>query len=176
MTQEDAILRLQEENRMLRHRIHNLESDLSYHVKKEKQLTVIIKGAISTEFGAFLHLADTVLYNLDRGVTKDQLTGLCREQLHQQLGTMYTTGKLTEEVNRCYIGIIDDMGKDYPAFGPYEKNFFSCLVAGVSLYLIMQTFDLGTTQKASGEKSRLISRIWKLGNRGRVKYMRLLEG
>ena len=175
MKQTETILKLQEVISRLEKRVHSLESDLSYHVKREKELILESKGAISTEFGAFLIFTDTVIYEVERGISKERLLEICREHLHKQLGTMYAVGRLTEEVNRRFNGIIDSMGNDYPDFGPYEKNLYSCMVAGVSVYLIMQTFDLGTPQKASGEKTALIRRIWKLGNRGRVKYMKLLE-
>ncbi|MBP5333777.1 MAG: hypothetical protein J6W94_07125 [Bacteroidales bacterium] len=175
MKQTGTIPMLKEDISRLEKRVRRLESDLSYHVKREKELVLKTKGAISTEFGAFLLFTDVVIYEVERGISQERLLGICREHLHEQLGTMYTVGRLTEEVNLRFGGIIDCMAKDYPDFGPYEKNLYSCMVAGVSVYLIMQTFDLGTTQKASGEKTALIRRIWKKGNRGRVKYMELLE-
>lgn len=179
MTQTEEILKLREENRMLRQMKHNLESDLSYHAKKEavleEKVRQILKGAISTEYGAFLRLGGDVLYGLDGNLPKEWFYTRTLKVFREYLGTDRKIGILAKEINRDFDGILDRMVQDYPDFSPYEINLFCCMVIQVKNDIIMHVFDLGTEQKTAGEKTRLIKRIWDLRNRARVKYMTMLE-
>ena len=179
MTQTEEILKLREENRMLRQMKHNLESDLSYHAKKEavleEKVRQILKGAISTEYGAFLRLGGDVLYGLDGNLPKEWFYSRTLIILREYLGTDKKIGILAKEINREFPGLIDRMTVDYPDFGPYEINLYCCLAIKVKNSVLTHVFDLGTDEKTAGEKTRLIKRIWELHNRARVKYMTLLE-
>ena len=156
-------------------RIHNLETDLSYYVKRCRSLEQKLKGAISSEYGAFLRLGGDVLYGLDRNMPKEWFYKKTIEALREYLGTDRKKGKLADEINWQFFGIIDSMEKDYPDFGPYEINLFCCMVIEVKNSVLTHVFDLGTEIKTAGEKTKLIKRIWGLRNRARVKYMTLLE-
>lgn len=179
MTQQDVILKLQEENRLLRQRNHNLESDLSYHVKKERVMEEktrqLLKGAISTEYGAFLRLGGEVLYGLDGNLSRKWFISKTLSIMREYLGTDKMIGILAREINWEFTGILDRMTEDYPDFGPFEINLYCCMVINARNNVIMHVFDLGTDAKTNGEKNRLIKRIWALPNRARVKYMTLLE-
>ena len=159
----------------LKARIHLLESELNHYVKRSKQLEALLKGAISTEYGAFLRLGSDILYGLDGNLPKEWFYSRTLIVLREYLGTDKRLGLLAKEINQDYCGIIDSMSKDYPDFGPYEKNLFCSMVLKVKNNVIMHVFDLGTDQKTAGEKTRLIKRIWALRKRARVKYVRLLE-
>lgn len=168
-----------DESLALKNRIHRLEADLSYHMKKnaelEERVRQIIKGAISSEYGAFLRLGGDVLYGLDGNLPKEWFYTRTLIVLREYLGTDKKVGILAKEINRDFDGILDRMTEDYPDFGPYEINLFCCMVINVKNSIIMHTFDLGTEQKTAGEKTKLIKSIWALRNRARVKYMTLLE-
>ena len=67
-------------------RIHNLETDLSYYVKRCRSLEQKLKGAISSEYGAFLRLGGDVLYGLDRNMPKEWFYKKTIEALREYLG------------------------------------------------------------------------------------------
>lgn len=163
----------------LRKRIHRLETDLSYHVKRERMLEntvqAIIKGAISTEYGAFISLAEEILYTLTVGATKEKLRSICLKHLRKYLGTERTAGILARELNHACNGVIDNLLEDYPAFGAFEANLFSCMVLNIRNSLIMEVFDLGTPHKTAFAKHALIIAIRKLGNIRYLNYLKLLE-
>ncbi|MBP5752872.1 MAG: hypothetical protein J6W60_08455 [Treponema sp.] len=156
-------------------RIHNLESDLSYYVKRCHDLEKKLKGAISTEYGAFLRLGGEVLYGLDGNLSRKWFISRTLSILREYLGTDKMIGILAREINWEFTGILDRMTEDYPDFGPFEINLYCCMVINARNNVIMHVFDLGTDAKTNGEKNRLIKRIWALPNRARVKYMTLLE-
>ena len=179
MTQQDVILKLQEENHLLRQRNHNLESDLSYHVKKERVMEEktrqLLKGAISTEYGAFIGLAEEVLYRLDIGTDKDNLQKHCISKLRKYLGTHKVLGALAKEINHEFFGLVEAMLTDYPQFGPFEVNLYCCMVINVRDSIIREVFELGTPEKTARAKHDLRQDIWALRSKRRVKYMKLLE-
>ena len=83
-------------------RIHGLESDLSYWVKRCHALEKKLQGAISSEYGAFLHLGRDVLYGLDRDLAKEWFYKTTIETLRDYLGSDKKRGKLADEINRQY--------------------------------------------------------------------------
>ena len=179
MTQTEEILKLREEIRVLRQRNHNLESDLSYHVKKEavleEKVRRMLKGAISTEYGAFIGIADEFLYKLEIGTTKEHLKKVCLKHLREYLGTDKAYGALAIEINRHCFGVLESLLIDYPEFGAFEVNLFSCMMINVRDSVIMETFDLGTPAKTASAKHTLIRRIRKLRNIRYLKYLKLLD-
>ena len=156
-------------------RIHSLETDLSYYVKRCHELEKQLKGAISTEYGAFLRLGGDVLYGLDGNLPKEWFYSRTLIILREYLGTDKKIGILAKEINREFPGILDKMTVDYPDFGPYEINLYCCMAIDVKNSVLTHVFDLGTEIKTAGEKRALRKRIWALRNRARVKYMELLE-
>ena len=179
MTQTELNRELTVKNLQLEQRVHRLEANLSYHVKKERDLEdltrQLLKGAISTEYGALLSLVDKILYRLETGASKENLRSICLESLRQYLGTDRKVGILAKEINTYYFKIIDHLLDDYPSFGIFEANLFSCMMINLKDSIIMETFDLGTPKKTSGQKHALITAIRKLGNVRYLNYLKLLE-
>ena len=179
MLQTELNRELTAKNNELKKKVRRLEADLSYHVKKERELkqlsAQLLKGAISTEYGALIDLVDKVLYRLETGASKEDLRKICLLSLRKYLGTDKTVGILAKEINHFNFGIIDALLKDYPEFGVFEANLFSCMMINVSNSIIMETFDLGTPKKTAMAKHTLITSVRKLGNIRYLNYLKLLE-
>ena len=122
-------------------KIHSLETDLSYYVKRCHELETKLKGAISTEYGAFLRLGGDVLYGLDGNLPKEWFYTRTLVVLREYLGTDKKVGILAKEINREFYGILDRMTEDYPDFGPYEINLYCCMVINVKNSVIMHMLD-----------------------------------
>ena len=159
--------------------LRNLRSLLSYYRQRtntlEERVVFLSKGAISTEYDAFFSLADDILYMLERQTTKEELRRACLRRIREITGTDKKTGRLAREINHECLGIMEDMCKDFPEFGPYEINFAACIAINLRQSLVMEAFDLGTAAKTANEKSRIIKRVWSIRNRARVKYAKLLD-
>lgn len=179
MTQTEEILSLREENQTLRKRKHQLESDIYYYIKRcgklEEKTRLLLKGAISTEYGAFFGLADQVLYNLETGTTKQHLKEMCLKKLREFLGTDRKVGTLAKEINRECFGVMDSLLADYPEFGAFEVNLFACMAINLRDSIIREVFDLGTPAKTAMAKHDLITRIRTLRNIRYLNYLKLLE-
>ena len=90
------------ETELLRQKCHNLQALLSYHVKKELRLEEevlrLVKGAIATEYTAFLGLVNEILYSLEVGTTKKHLKEICVRWLQE-----YNTGRRARNASRTFL-------------------------------------------------------------------------
>lgn len=174
-----TIMHRTKETELLRQKCHNLQALLSYHVKKELRLEEevlrLVKGAIATEYTAFLGLVNEILYSLEVGATKKHLKEICDRWLQEYLGTHTTVGVLAKEINQQTGGALDSLLSDFPEFGIFEANLFACLAINVRDSLILETFELGKPSNTANEKHLLLKCIKTSKLRSRLKYLKLLQ-
>ena len=160
-------------------RVRSLESGLSYHIKREREkdakLKAVTRMAVSVNFLPVLSLAGEILYRLDIGSTKEALEETALEHARLYLGTRNETGRLAEVVNILFDGILDKMEKEFPAFGPFELNLFSAMVAYVGNDILTYAMEMGTREKLAAEKTLLTKRIYMRGPARAKKYLCLLD-
>lgn len=166
------------ETELLRQKCHNLQALLSYHVKKELRLEEevlrLVKGAIATEYTAFLGLVNEILYSLEVGTTKKHLKEICVRWLQEYLGTHTTVGILAKEINKQTDGALDSLLEDFPQFGIFEANLFACLVINVRDSLLLETFELGKPSSTAYEKHMIYRTVKNTGTVNHNYYMKLL--
>lgn len=166
------------ESEPLRQKCHNLQALLSYHVKKELRLEEevlrLVKGAIATEYTAFLGLANEILYSLEVGTTKKHLKEICDRWLQEYLGTHTKVGILAKEINQETDGALDSLLSDFPEFGIFEANLFACLVINVRDSLLLETFELGKPSSTAYEKHMIYRTVKNTGTVNHNYYMKLL--
>ena len=166
------------ESEPLRQKCHNLQALLSYHVKKELRLEEevlrLVKGAIATEYTAFLGLANEILYSLEVGTTKKHLKEICIRWLQEYLGTHTKVGILAKEINQETDGALDSLLSDFPEFGIFEANLFACLVINVRDSLLLETFELGKPSSTAYEKHMIYRTVKNTGTVNHNYYMKLL--
>lgn len=175
----NIIMHSTKETEMLRQKCHNLEALLSYHTKKELRLEEkmlrLLRGAIATEYTAFLGVVNEILYCLEVGTSKKHLKGICVRWLQDYLGTHTTVGILAKELNQETDGALDSLLSDFPEFGIFEVNLFACLVINVRDSLLLETFELGKPSNTANEKHLLLKSIKHSKRRSRLKYLKLLQ-
>jgi hypothetical protein len=151
---------------------------LSYHVKKELRLEEevlrLVKGAIATEYTAFLGLVNEILYSLEVGTTKKHLKEICVRWLQEYLGTHTSVGILAKEINKQTDGALDSLLEDFPQFGIFEANLFACLVINVRDSLLLETFELGKPSSTAYEKHMIYRTVKNTGTVNHNYYMKLL--
>ncbi len=166
------------ETELLRQKCHNLQALLSYHVKKELRLEEevlrLVKGAIATEYTAFLGLVNEILYSLEVGTTKKHLKEICVRWLQEYLGTHTSVGILAKEINKQTDGALDSLLEDFPQFGIFEANLFACLVINVRDSLLLETFELGKPSSTAYEKHMIYRTVKNTGTVNHNYYMKLL--
>ena len=173
-----TIMHRTKESEPLRQKCHNLQALLSYHVKKELRLEEevlrLVKGAIATEYTAFLGLANEILYSLEVGTTKKHLKEICIRWLQEYLGTHTKVGILAKEINQETDGALDSLLSDFPEFGIFEANLFACLVINVRDSLLLETFELGKPSSTAYEKHMIYRTVKNTGTVNHNYYMKLL--
>ncbi|MBR6305548.1 MAG: hypothetical protein IKR38_02055 [Bacteroidales bacterium] len=162
----------------LERKLDNMKSLLSYYRRNNLELQEnaarLLRGAITTEYGAFTGLADEIIRNLEFGATKEHLLEICHKWLRIYLGSEDYVGILTRELNQEMNGIIDSLLDDYPDFGIGEANLFACLVIRIRDSILKETFGYGKDSRTAYTKFRLFRRIRSLGSRRYMKYLKLL--
>jgi len=163
----------------LEKKVHNVSSLLLYHRKREKEFCLRYerqkKISLTEIYGPLLELANEMLYLLNRGATKESMMNLILRYVRKHLGTKGKTGKLVEKVNAQYDGLIDDLGKDYPDFGPLEKNLYCAMMINVDVDLVKEVFELGNLSHTYYLRNSLFKRIRQLRSRRRAKYLEYVD-
>ena len=163
-------------------RIHCLE--LKYHSQiallsnyrlTKKDLEQKLKGAISIGFGAFLGLADEIMYALEFGPTKEHLLNICRKWLRKYIGTRKSTGIMAKEINWLEDGLMDSFLKDYPEYDYLEANYYAGLVFNVKERLLREALSIEKSADAAAVRNVITRRIKKSHGGRRQQYMKLLD-
>ena len=163
----------------LEDRLRLAQARESYYKRKSEVLEntcrILLKGAISTEYGAFVELADILLDKLSHGTSKEDMERAIMKLLRKYFGSYKEVGILAKEINRACFNLIDSLTGDFPDIGILEVNIFCCMIINMRDSLIRDIFELGTDAKTAHAKHDIIMRIKKMRSPRRLKYMKMLQ-
>ena len=98
-----------------------------------------------------------------------------RKEIVKKYGSATKSGKLQEEINKKFGGILDDLKKDFPYFTKQQIQVFSLLAAGFPYYLVAKLSGLSSVNAVWVMKTKMKETFTTTYSSRREEYLIMLE-